>query len=207
MRNAVLAALLLVAPALAKAGDVPTDVPTAIGPLKLGMSKNEVSSIPATSTLHVVGELSPYAPPPSGNYTPGPGEERFDAKIVTPWQTDPIEGVLTFLNGKLSDIYLVFNENEASVRTIVEQVSQKYGPPELADTRRTEQCRLSGRTVEVKSGDISNRWIKTTPTETIRFTASVYTIDSCLSRYRYNIDPKPLATVSLRVKPTAPNPF
>lgn len=157
--------------------------PTGIGSIKLGITKEAVLALSPDEPVRIIGELTPKVEktaPPSGT-------ERFEGKISVPLSTDPVAVKLTFQDGLLRYISLTADGEAVLLERLVKQVTERYGPGKVEDSRKDEQCIYrNGNNFTIKSGTVSTSW--TTPTDNGKVAITKYTdmeINVCPSNLRY----------------------
>jgi len=200
LRNVLMCSLLAASlPCLA-------DGPLGIGPLKLGMSKEDVEVLPEGG-VRIAAPLTTYRPPGNAPAIIKMGEEKFDTLLHTPWSGTPLKAVLTFRLGKLQGVYVSWHDDGPALEPIVNQVAEKYGPAKVADRTTTERCpSAGGGVVEVKNGTYEYSWSQDVDNREVRTNISSYVIDGCLGR-RYNQRRTTLNGLSISYVPKTSNPF
>jgi len=179
--------------------------PTGIGPLQLGMTKAEVAALPATG-IHLASELGPYQPPGTTTVEPKPGEEKSSTTLQTPWQEEPLKTTLTFQDGKLSSIFVSWDDKEHLVKTVADQIAAKFGPPTVSDRTKVERCpSYGGGSEEVRSGSMDYTWKQQQGDKEVRARTGTYTLDDCLAR-KYD-KRSVLSSISIWTVAITPNPF
>ncbi|CAN7283353.1 hypothetical protein LJR168_001390 [Pseudoxanthomonas sp. LjRoot168] len=195
----VAAALLVSSPAWAKG-------PTGIGSLQLGLTPAQVEALPKDG-VYLATPLGPYKSPGNKPVELKPGEERFSTTLQTPWQTEPLEASLTFIDGKLTSLYINMGDNERLATRVAVQIEEKFGPAKLEDSTRVERCpTYGGGSEEVRSGSNYSAWSEVQGDKEVRARVGTYVLDGCLSR-RYNQDRKVLASISIYTVEATKNPF
>jgi len=180
--------------------------PTGIGSLQLGLTPEQVTALPE-SGVHLAAPLGPYQSPGGRPVELKPGEERFDTKIQTPWSDGPLKATLTFNGGTLTSMYVNLDDSEALVKTVAAQIEEKFGAPQVTDSRTVERCpSYAGGTEEVRSGSLYNIWNQDKGNKVVRTNVGTYVLDGCLGR-RYNERRKVLASISVFTVEASKNPF
>jgi hypothetical protein len=200
MRYASIATALLIGSALPAYGKGPTG----FGGLKLGMTREEIEALADPEPVRPAGPLTPY----QYKYTtPKAGEDKFEVPLSTPLGSSPIEAVLTFEGGRLTNLFLKLNASSSMLEQLSKQIAEKYGPGVTEDTRKEEQCIYkNGANFKLTSGVVKTKWIEdTSPNERIESILSDVSIESCPSNLRYGgIGPVKIRSLTIqRTSPTA----
>lgn len=172
--------------------------PVGYGALKLGLTKESVESLQSGDGIYLSGAMTPYE---YKNTSPKPGEDEFDALLVTPLAAAPLKSVLTFEGGQLSGLYLTLEQSSNMLEQITSQITEKYGPGAVEDNRKEEQCIYkNGANFKLKSGAVHTRWSQeVSKTEKIETTVSDISIEMCPSNLRYGkIGPIKLRSLTIR---------
>lgn len=181
--------------------------PIGVGPLQIGLTQAQVEALPATGGIHLAEPLGPYVPPGGRPVELKPGEERFAAKVQTPWDGAPLDSSLTFTNGSLSSIYIKLNDSEALMKRVADQIAEKFGAAKVVDDTKVERCpSYGGGSTEIESGSLSHRWSVVQGQKEIRTSVSSYVLESCLSR-SYGQARSVLTSLSIWTVDAVANPF
>lgn len=179
--------------------------PTGIGALQIGLTKAQVSALPASgihlaTPLFVASKNKFASAPPSG-------ETQFDTSVVTPWRSEPLKASLTFQDGKLVSISLHWLNDAMLMTTVASQISEKFGPPKDLDERRVESCpTYSGASEQISHGMLTRSWKQAMGKQVIVSGASTVTNDSCLSR-REGKEPSEANMLLIFAADNVENPF
>ena len=180
--------------------------PTGLGPLQIGLTKAQVEALPQTG-IHPTTPLAVDVPPANLPVKMKPGEERFKTTLQTPWQDAPLEASLTFQDDKLSSIYVGWDNKEHIVKTVTDQITEKFGQPSIADRIKTERCPSGGgSSMELKNGSLDYSWKQIKDGKEVRTRTGTTTFYGCLDR-SYGLEKKVLSSVSVYTVDITPNPF
>lgn len=127
---AILFALLIPVTAFGKG-------PVGIGELKLGLTRDQVEHLAPSGGVALQGGLTVYEIPANirDQVPPLPANKQMlQTMLMTPWRPEPIKTTFTFTDGALSLIELDLEDDYATMHTIKDQVTSKYGEPELVDS-------------------------------------------------------------------------
>lgn len=157
--------------------------PTSMGAIRIGMSKEAITAIPADEGVRLAGEMTPTV-----EKTPQPeGTERFDTKVSIPATSSPVKATLTFKDGLLTRISLNTEGTDLLLDRLAAQISERYGPGKVNDSRKDEQCIYrNGNSFTLKSGTVSTEW--TTPDgggRNVRTNYSDLIFNMCPANLRY----------------------
>lgn len=179
--------------------------PTGFGSLKLGMAREAVEALQASDSVHLAAPLTPYQ---YKNATPKPGEDKYDAQLVTPLSPQPLKAVLTFESERLTALYLNLDTENNVLEVVKNQITEKYGSPKVDDSMKEEQCIYkNGSNFKLSSGAISHKWLEETPgAAPIETSLSDVVVAMCPSNLRYgSIGPIKLRSLSVRFLKGAPD--
>ncbi len=145
---------------------------------------------------------------PEDAFSSTPAEtEKFSTTVLTPWRSEPMESSLTFEGGKLALITLRWRNDNMLMTTVVDQISEKFGPPKETDERRVESCTTSaGASEEVRSGMLTRSWKQTNGKKVILTGATTLANDSCFGR-REGKEPSALNMLLISAVDDVENPF
>lgn len=172
--------------------------PTSFGSLKIGMTKEAIDALQISDGMYLVSPMTAYA---SKYYTPKEGIDKFDAALSLQFSGKPLEVVLTFEAGSLTEMYFSLSESMTDFERVTAQISEKYGPGIVNDSRKEEQCIYkNGANFKISSGTISTTWSENiSATERIETRTSNMSVDSCPSNLRYgSVGGIQMRTMSIR---------
>lgn len=158
--------------------------PSGFGAITLGMTKAEVEALQATDGVFSISKMIPYV---RKTVQPEEGVGKFDASIVTPLSTTPLKTVLTFSEGKLTELYMEIDEPSNLLDRMKAQITEKYGVGKVKDEREEEQCIYkNGANFKITTGLIGIEWEQTLSAgERVLTRLSDYKIDGCPSNLSY----------------------
>src|ERR1700681_4113242 len=128
-----------------------------------------------------------------------PGEDKFDASVVTPLSTTPLKAVLTFEGGQLTGLYMTLEESSSMLERVSKQIAEKYGPGQVNDSRKEEQCIYkNGSNFKITSGSVNTKWVEQLSSiDRIETPLQDMAIATCPASLRYgSIDPIKLRSLS-----------
>lgn len=196
----------LVAAALLVSSNAWAKGPTGIGSLQLGLTPAQVEALPKDG-VYLASPLGPYKSPGNKPVELKAGEERFSTTVQTPWSADPLDATLTFIDGKLTSLYIDLKDSEAMAEKVAQQIEEKFGPRKVYDSRTSERCpSYGGGSQEVSSGSNYATWNEVQGEKEVRTRVGTYVLDGCLHR-RYDQQRKVLASVSIFIAEASKNPF
>lgn len=141
----------------AAAASVKATAPVAFGAVKLGMTKAQVEALTEKDSFYLAMPLTPYVY--SKGSTPVEGDDKFDGNLVTPYNAEPIPLTLTFKNDLLTSINIDLDKQEKLADNLESMVEKKYGPPNIHDEMKEEQCIYkNGANFKIKSGFLIKSW-------------------------------------------------
>ena len=183
--------------------------PVGIGQLEIGMPRAAVEGLSVDDGVHLSSPLTPYQ---NKYYEPRPGEDRFDAMLMTPFSKEPLKSVLTFSDGNLKSIYIDLGDSSRIVDQVKELITAKYGEPKIENSMKEDQCIYKGgANFKVSSGSIRNLWSQDRANaEPISTSLSDTIIDTCPSNLRYAMGAIKSRSLTIGVaQPAKPvvNPF
>lgn len=185
--------------------------PTGIGDLQIGSSKAQVEALPASGGVHLVAPLTPHI---YKYVEPTPGESHFKTRITTPWSRNPLEATLTFSNDILINIYVALDDSRSMLDQVKNQISEKYGDPNIDDKMEEKQCLYkNGANFKIKSGTITQSWIQSKKDgKPIESKISEGILDTCPTNLRHDsIGAIKVNSLSIGFQKAAPssssNPF
>lgn len=183
--------------------------PVGIGKLEVGVSRSAVEGLSPSDGVYLASPLEPYEYKHS---TPVSGEDKFNAKIVSPLSDQPQEAVLTFVAGQLQSINIDLGDSNRIVDGVKSLITSKYGEPKVDNSMKEEQCVYKGgQNFKVSSGAIRYEWKQDRPNaEAVTASLSDVVMDMCPSNLRYAIGAIKVKSLTIGIaKPEKPvvNPF
>lgn len=106
--------------------------PRGVGPLKLGMTVDEVQAIPSSGVVRLT---APLTPEPGGTDT-----QFFATRLATPWTPEPRPARLTFVQSRLQRIEIELGGGKAVSDMVVEQLEERYGKAATHDLSQVSSC-------------------------------------------------------------------
>lgn len=106
--------------------------PSGFGALKLGMTREQVESIPAGGDIYFTVPLAEQATKPTE------GVQKLKSLLQSPLKPEPSPISLKFEGGVLT--YFSIDLTETTVKTAEAQLTAKYGPPTVQGDAEPEQC-------------------------------------------------------------------
>ncbi|VVE47364.1 hypothetical protein PCO31111_04511 [Pandoraea communis] len=172
--------------------------PAGYGPLKLGMTRSAVESLPIDAEISLADSLvvyHPKEPEPAGAVT-------YRAKLGTQMRLAPYDLTLTFKNDRLTSITI--DLDEAGFDLVSEQISRKYGAGKQVNNRKDEQCIYrNGSNFTINSGPIYTKWSERTSSGEMYQTSLLdLVVNTCPSDLRYAVvAPIKLKWLKISVEP------
>ncbi|MGE0358432.1 MAG: hypothetical protein AB7P08_16120 [Burkholderiales bacterium] len=158
------------------------DGPTGYGPLKLGIAKEAVEALQAADGVFLSSPMKPYVYRAG---TPKPGEDKFDAMVMTPIAPTALESTLTFKGGVLTGFSFTFAD-EGQFARAKSQLVEKFGAGTVDDKMKEEQCIYKGgANFKKKSGSHTTIWSQQSGSDVIDTKLWQFTIDHCPGNLRY----------------------
>ena len=155
--------------------------PVGFGPVKIGMSREELEALTVTDSVYLAGPITAkeekYGKPPEGTM-------RFEGQMNIPLSTSPVKASFTFHDGKLR--YFSMELHEVTWDFAKKQIAEKYGAGELKDEQKEEQCIYkNGSNFKLLNGTKSVSWRQTvSSTEQITTSATDMQFAICPSSLR-----------------------
>jgi len=158
--------------------------PTGIGPLQIGMSKDDVINLQESDGVYLTAPLSNYE---SKYYKPVAGIDKFSTKIILPNSSTPVNFVLSFSLNKLTEIEVDFENSPYLYEKLKDQIAEKYTQGVFKDGRVEEQCVYrNGANFKINSGSFGTTWTQVIGTsDAIETRAYTHKVDMCPSSLRY----------------------
>ena len=172
--------------------------PTGIGPLQIGMSKDDVIKLQESDGVYLTEPLSNYE---SKYYTPVAGIDRFSTKIILPNSSAPINISLSFSSNNLTEINFDFEDSPYLYEKLKDQIAEKYPQGIFKDGRKEEQCVYrNGANFKISSGSFGTTWTQVIGTnDSIETRAYIHKVDMCPSSLRYgSVGGVELKTLSIK---------
>lgn len=140
---------------LVTASSAYADGPTGFGPIKIGMTKDEVESLSSKDKYFLSTPFSSTKTIGKGR----PSKDYFDSTISGPDIREPIQTTLGFSKNKLTYIIMIFPENNWLFGRLKNQVTKKYQAPKSFGFIDEKQCTLkNGRKLVIGTGIESDLW-------------------------------------------------
>lgn len=155
--------------------------PVGFGPIKFDMSKEELEALPAGDSVYLAAPLTVKE---MKDFKPKEGTVWYDGQLKVPLSSAPVKSTFVFENGKMT--YFSMDLHEITWDFMKKQVVEKYGPGELKDDQKEEQCIYkNGSNFKIVNGTKSVTWRQViSPTEQITTSASDMQFAICPSSLR-----------------------
>ncbi|KAF1022146.1 MAG: hypothetical protein GAK30_01291 [Paracidovorax wautersii] len=154
--------------------------PVGFGPIKVGMSKEELQMLTTVDSVYL---NAPLEPNPSKYSESIPGVERLKAFITTDISPKPLAATFIFSANSLK-FFKIYLDNEYLLDHVKEKITEKYGAPQIIDKRKEEQCIYKNDSnFKIQSGSLDYRWSEKS-NDTIVTTVETYVLDMCPTSLR-----------------------
>lgn len=178
--------------------------PTGLGLLKIGMTKTQVEALQASDGIYLTNAMTPYV---NERYTPVDGVDKFNTYLQTPLSTTAFKSVLTFEAGKLSSIYINFDDANNVLEQVTSQISEKYGAGVINSDRKEEQCIYkNGANFKITKGTITTMWTESlSQNERIETITNDWLFDMCPSNLRYgSVGASKMTSITIQKRTVSP---
>lgn len=109
--------------------------PVGFGPITFDLTKEELEALPTGDNVYLT---APLTIKDMKNVKLKEGVVWYEGQLKIPQSTSPIKSTFAFENGKMT--YFSLEPHEITWDFMQNQIAEKYGPGEVKDDQKEEQC-------------------------------------------------------------------